>query len=132
MKNVAAVVTSKYSAVCRSLYVFGRQHSTVAMFGLGALELAAGLAHSSFAIRTDPTSFDDSQIVDASEAILTGLVEGSFGALVMIVSGLIAIVAAALGAYRAALAALMVAVGAFILRAVVNLFFGDVLEGGGN
>ena len=51
--------------------------------------------------------------------------EGAFGALVMVVAGLGAIVAAAMGAYRAAVGMLVVAVGAFILRALVSLFFGD-------
>ena len=42
----------------------------------------------------------------------------------MVVAGLGAIVAAAMGAYRAAVGMLVVAVGAFILRALVSLFFG--------
>jgi hypothetical protein len=52
------------------------------------------------------------------------LIEGAFGALIMVVAGLGAIVASAMGAYRAAVGMLVVAVGAFILRALVSLFFG--------
>jgi hypothetical protein len=42
----------------------------------------------------------------------------------MVVAGLGAIISAAFGAYRAAVGMLVVAVGAFILRALVSLFFG--------
>lgn len=51
-------------------------------------------------------------------------IEGPFGALVMVGSGLGAILAGAFGAYKAAISLLFVAVGAFILRALVSLFFG--------
>ncbi len=51
-------------------------------------------------------------------------IEGSFGALVMISAGIGAIVAGAFGAYKAAISLLFVALGAFILRALVSLFFG--------
>ena len=46
----------------------------------------------------------------------------------MLVAGLIAIIAAAMGAYRAAVGMLVVAVGAFILRSLVSLFFGENFE----
>jgi hypothetical protein len=61
-------------------------------------------------------------------------IEGAFGALVMIGAGLGAIMAAAFGAYKAAITLLFVAVGAFILRALVSLFFGtdyDAYRSGG-
>jgi len=51
-------------------------------------------------------------------------IEGSFGALVMVGAGLGAILAGAFGAYKAAISLLFVALGAFILRALVSLFFG--------
>lgn len=51
-------------------------------------------------------------------------IEGSFGALIMVSAGLGAIVAAAFGGYKVAISLLFVAVGAFILRALVSLFFG--------
>ncbi len=61
-------------------------------------------------------------------------IEGSFGALIMITAGLGAIIAGAFGAYKAAISLLFVAVGAFILRALVSLFFGtnyDAYSAGG-
>ncbi len=59
---------------------------------------------------------------------LLRFIEGSFGALVMISAGIGAIVAGAFGAYKAAISLLFVAVGAFILRALVSLFFGTGYE----
>lgn len=67
----------------------------------------------------------DPGMIDCAVGALFQLIEGSFGALIMVVSGLGAIVSAALGAYRAAVGMLVVAVGAFILRSLVALFFGS-------
>ena len=65
--------------------------------------------------------------IDDAREILLELIEGSFGALIMIVAGLVAIIASAMGAYRAAMSALVVAIGAFILRTMVDVFFGGNL-----
>ena len=67
--------------------------------------------------------FDQGLISCAVDSIFQ-LIEGKFGALVMVVSGLAAIISAAVGAYRASLSMLVVAVGAFILRSLVSLFWG--------
>lgn len=65
----------------------------------------------------------DPVLIDGAVGSLFQLIEGSFGALVMVVAGLGAIIAAAMGAYRASLGMLVVAVGSFILRSLVSLFF---------
>ncbi|MCC6954128.1 MAG: hypothetical protein IT290_08425 [Deltaproteobacteria bacterium] len=65
-----------------------------------------------------------------SQVLLEELIEGPFGALVMIVAGLVAIVSAAMGAYRAAMSCLIVAIGAFTLRTFVEIFFGPDAFGG--
>jgi len=72
--------------------------------------------------------FDQTKIADATEALLV-LIEGALGAVIMIAAGIIAIFSAAFGAYRAAMAMLFVAVGSFILRSLVTLFFGEEFEG---
>lgn len=61
---------------------------------------------------------------------ITGFIEGAFGALIMIISGLGAIVSAAFGQYKAAIGMLVVAIGAFVLRALVRTFFGNVYDQG--
>ena len=92
---------------------------------VGVTLLAVGLTQTAWAL--DPgvhPAYNDNQI-RLSVGLLFALIEGSFGALVMVVAGLGAIIAAAFGAYRAAVGMLVVAVGAFILRALVSLFFGQ-------
>lgn len=74
-----------------------------------------------------PIYIDDDRIVAVMQVIL-GYLEGSFGALVMVIGGIMAIVSAAFGQYKAALGLLIVACGCFILRSVVNTFFGGVLN----
>ena len=73
------------------------------------------------------TSTAEAQIederIECAVARLLELMEGSFGALIMVVAGIAAIFAAAMGAYRASVGMLVVAVGSFILRALVSIFF---------
>ena len=66
----------------------------------------------------------DPELVEGAVGNLFMLIEGSFGALIMVVSGIGAIISAAMGAYRAAVGMLVVALGSFILRALVTIFFG--------
>ena len=76
----------------------------------------------------------DDQLMRFGTGNLLMFIEGSFGALVMVGAGLGAIIAGAFGAYKAAISLLFVAVGAFILRALVSLFFGtsyDAYSAGG-
>lgn len=88
--------------------------------------LVVGLADLSVAQETtfSEANYNDSLVRNAVGNLFR-LIEGAFGALIMVVAGLGAIVAAAMGAYRAAVGMLVVAVGAFILRALVSLFFGE-------
>lgn len=64
----------------------------------------------------------DGRIFEVTARIFE-LIEGNLGALIMVTAGLGAIVTAALGAYRAAVGLLVVAIGAFILRSLVDIFF---------
>lgn len=93
------------------------------IFGSYELSTAQGGPSGSFS----EADFDDT-LIRNSVGNLFKLIEGAFGALIMVIAGLGAIVAAAMGAYRAAISMLVVAVGAFILRALVSLFFGTDFE----
>lgn len=55
--------------------------------------------------------------------LLLGLMEGSFGALVTVAAGVGAIIASSVGGFKMAWTLVVVAVGAFILRAYITLFF---------
>lgn len=138
MKNLFSTGKGNFVTLCRKTHAFlvssAIKHAYVLMFGLGTLLLASGLAGLSNAqIVGDPTGvtgdltspgFNAAEIRGSVE-LLFQLIEGAFGALIMVLAGLGAIIAAAFGAYRAAVGMLVVAVGAFILRALVSLFFGD-------
>jgi hypothetical protein len=87
------------------------------------------------AIPAEPENLDgpyDDTLQRNAVGNLFKYIEGSFGALIMTAAGIGAIVAASMGAYKAAIGILVVAIGAFILRAFVSLFFGtDYNEFGG-
>lgn len=57
--------------------------------------------------------------------VLLKYVEGPFGALITAAAGIGAIVAAALGGFKVAWTLVVTAVGAFILRSYMTLWFGD-------
>ena len=104
---------------------FINQHARLCMFAFGVALLAGGMAEVSQA------QFQE-QIIGNAVGNLFRLIEGAFGALIMVIAGIGAIVAAAMGAYKAAVGMLVVAVGAFILRALVSLFFGNDFGQAGN
>lgn len=126
MKKLIEKVSAKYSTICGKIHVVASataiKHAATFMLLAGIGLIAAGVTDVALA----QGDIDDSGIVRVIQILLGDLVEGSFGALIMIVAGLVAIIAAAMGAYRAAMAALVVAVGAFILRAFVTAFFPSV------
>jgi hypothetical protein len=132
MKRMIHSVRTGYRSACTKVAVCGMQHSNKLLLGLGVVLIAGGVADFSLAqVRGQgPTgsfteaNYDD-ELVRSGVGNLFRLIEGAFGALIMVVAGLGAIIAAAMGAYRAALGMLVVALGAFILRALVSLFFGQ-------
>lgn len=65
---------------------------------------------------------DQTRFEEACKATL-GMVEGAFGALVMIAAGVGSILSAAFGQYRASLSLMVVAMGSFVLRSLVSTFF---------
>lgn len=118
-----------YSDVCTRLTLTAQTHANALMLVLGTALLVGGMVDISVAQGAGPTGsfseagFED-DLIRNSVGNLFKLMEGAFGALIMVVAGLGAIIAASMGAYRAAVGMLVVAVGAFILRALVSLFFG--------
>lgn len=105
-------------ALCAPSKVQGQ----TALFLLGAMLLALGTGQDAEAARE--IVYDPTRVTGATNALLLYL-EGSFGALVMVSSGIGAILSSAFGQYRAALGLLVVAVGSFILRSLMRTFFND-------
>ena len=126
MKKLIKKVSAKYSTICGKIHVVASatatKHAATFMLLAGIGLIGAGVTSVALA----QGDIQNEGIERVIQILLGDLVEGSFGALIMIVAGLVAIIAAAMGAYRAAMAALVVAVGAFILRAFVSAFFPDV------
>ncbi len=115
---------ARYAAAC--LEAYRPTIASAALIAFGIILLAAAGADFSLAqLSNTPGSgvaAGDDRIYDMGSRMFE-LIEGNLGSLVMIVAGLLAIIAAALGSYRAATSLLVVAVGAFILRSLVVIFF---------
>ena len=134
MKTVTKKIASAFRAACIKPFVFVERNISMLMSMLGVVLLTGGLYEFSIAGGGTFTTTDSLQTFarpefnDAAIRVSVGqlfaLIEGSLGALIMVVAGLGAIVAASMGAYRSAVGMLVVAVGSFILRSLVSLFFG--------
>jgi hypothetical protein len=117
--------TAKYFSILHSACERILQPSKTAkltVLALAVFLLTLGMMEVSSQALNESGSFDESRFQTLNETFFD-LLEGSFGALLMIIAGFIAIVSMAFGFYRAALAALLVAIGAFILRPFVGMFF---------
>lgn len=71
------------------------------------------------------TGFND-VIIQAAICERFMMIEGSWGALIMTIAGIISIIMVSVGAYRAGYTLVVVGCGAFIMRALISLFHGDL------
>ncbi|RME58577.1 MAG: hypothetical protein D6780_06485 [Candidatus Dadabacteria bacterium] len=126
-------IKSVYTKTCQKIGAMltapSKLQSQLILFAVGIVLLSVGLTGITLAANDDnsiPTAsniaFNDERLNTAISTVLA-YIEGSFGALVMVASGVGAIVSAAFGQYRAALGLLAVAVGSFILRSLIGTFF---------
>jgi hypothetical protein len=122
--KIVSNIKNGYLTLCQKIGAAkvnpSRRQTQAMLFVLGVTLLAAGTADLSIA--QAPGDYNDERVANSVNTIFTYL-EGSFGALVMVVSGLGAIMSAAFGQYKSALGCLVVAVGAFILRSFMSTFF---------
>ena len=122
-----------YINKCRQAYALATSpsnaHIQLALFVMGVALVTAGLVSGAIAQVMDDGEVNAERINYAVQKIFK-YIEGSFGMLIMVVSGLGAIMSSAFGQYKAALGCLVVAVGSFILRSVASTFFNteDVLD----
>jgi len=126
-------VKARFLNLCQTLGAFKIAPTTtqaqVVLFLAGMGLLVVGLSDHSVAqsfgnteLRAHSAAYNDVRIAESVATILT-MLEGSFGALVMVTAGIAAILSSAFGNYRAALGCLVVAVGSFILRSLMKTFF---------
>jgi hypothetical protein len=95
----------------------------ILLFLFGIAILALGLEYDALAQGRN-INFNALRLTQATNGLLLYL-EGSFGALVMVASGIGAILSSAFGQYRAALGLMIIAIGSFILRSLMSTFFND-------
>ncbi len=121
-------IKETYLDVCHRIGAFkvapSEAQAQAALFVFGVALLAAGFSSDALAAGGGVITYNDERIANSTNAVLTYL-EGSFGALVMVASGIGAILSAAFGQYRAALGLMVVAIGSFILRSLMSTFFND-------
>jgi hypothetical protein len=92
------------------------------LMGVGMLLLIGGLVAASDAQYTQTVKYNDDKIAESVDVVFL-FINGTFGALIMVASGVAAILSSAFGQYRAALGLMVVAVGSFILRSLVRTWF---------
>jgi hypothetical protein len=119
-------IKSQYTKACQS--VAGKstpssQSVQIGLFVLGVVLISSGIALDASAY-TQKATYNDARIAESADVILTFL-NGAFGALVMVASGIGAIISGAFGQYRAALGLMVVAVGSFIVRSLISTWFND-------
>lgn len=127
MKSLGTLVPSIVTNSSATAFTY--KHAKTLLFGASTALLIIGLEGGAIAQESYATPDFQPELIEGAVGNLFALIEGAFGALIMVVSGLAAIVAASMGAYRAAVSMLVVALGAFILRALVSLFFGTNFPG---
>ena len=110
---------------------FVYRNSSAILFTQALILVICGLTNLALAqenTSTSSTEFDDTYIKDAICKVIF-VIEGSFGALLMLVAGLAGIVSAAIGAYKAAMNCIVIACGSWIIRSFVTLYFGKDVFG---
>ena len=109
------MIGEMYHDACISVSRAMERSSVVIFAVLGLAVLQAGLSDWALAQ-------DNSRYQQACQRLL-GLIEGPFGALVTTAAGIGAVIASALGGFKIAWVLIVTAVGAFILRSYITLFF---------
>ncbi len=138
INNKINTIKRTYLNGCQKVGAFlsapSKSHIQLMLLGIGVGLVSLGLVDSAMAQNNNGPRdllIDNSAFRTATCAVFTYL-EGSFGALVMVASGIGAILSAAFGQYRAALGLMVVAIGSFIIRSLTATFFGVDNTNGGN
>ena len=97
--------------------------AVVLIFGVALVAYFPCIAYAQVEQTTSEAAYND-ELIRCAVSGLFGFIEVPFGALIMVLAGILAIISAAMGGYRTAVSLIIVAVGAFILRSLVSLFFG--------
>ena len=136
-KNKLHTFKRTYLSGCQKAGAFlhapSKSHIQLMLLGIGVGLVTMGLAETAHAANSN---LNQNPVVDGTAfrnatCVVFRYLEGSFGALVMVASGVGAILSAAFGQYRAALGLMVVAIGSFIIRSLTATFFGTTNANGG-
>lgn len=118
-------VCEMYHTGCVKLTLSAYQHANLVLsvFALGILFIGVSDLASAQVEYIGGQAYEVSD-AGANQSNFYRLLNGKFGSLIMVVSGLGAMVSAAMGAYKAAVGMLIVAIGSFGIRASVNVSLG--------
>jgi len=125
-KKMWKKIKNRYSSLGQSTYLktaLSPESCQFGLFVLGVVLLSTGITMDASAY-SSKANYNDHRIAESADIILTFL-NGSFGALVMVASGIGAIISGAFGQYRASLGLMVVAVGSFIVRSLISTWFND-------
>lgn len=107
-------ITTRLSELATKAYVRWESDQRLSLFVVGVGLLMFGL---------DEQAYAANGTAAGACSKLLAYIEGPFGALITAAAGIGAIVAAALGGFKVAWTLVVTAVGAFILRAYMSLWF---------
>jgi type IV secretory pathway VirB2 component (pilin) len=96
-------------------------YGNLSLLLIGVMFLTFGLVNLSIADGVGEATI----IIQKQLCNILKLLEGAFGALVMVVAGLAAVVTAAMGAYKMAMSCVVIACGSHLVQAFMILFFDD-------
>jgi len=122
------LLSRSYNDFCCNIYLWFKNqiHLNLLLFLFSFILLFFLFYTDSFAAPSHASiHFNDVRFSDATNAILT-YIEGSFGVMIMVATGIVCICSAALGNFKASVSLLVVAILSFCLRSLVSTFFNDV------
>jgi hypothetical protein len=126
LKEIMTKVQGSYENSCCKLAAFFKTSQCIqlSLMLLGVGLIVGGAVVGADAQYTARGNFNDARIAESADLVLTYL-NGSFGALIMVASGVGAVISGAFGQYKAALGLLVVAIGSFIVRSLISTWFND-------
>jgi hypothetical protein len=120
-------IKTRYTSACQAMGKKNSPSSTtiqLGLFMLGVALITSGIALDASAQYAFKANYNDARIAESADVIVT-FINGAFGALIMVASGIGAIISGAFGQYRAALGLIVVSVGSFIVRSLISTWFND-------
>jgi|GEM_PF-4387482 len=118
--GIGAIVAAAFGA-----YRLGTTFLVVAVGGFITRSLVSLWFEKVQTINCSGVAPPDDLFFRAATCNLYGFIEGPFGALLMTAAGVVAIIMVSVGGFRSAYSLFVVGAGAFVLRSLISLYYGD-------